>query len=139
MQFDLWSKGLARLEVECVAAGVFDEPKLAPEARTLDSAAGGRLAALVKRGDFSGRAGETLLVTDVHGIAAGRVLLVGLGPQKSYGQRAWRRACANAIAALARTRIASAALGLERPAASELGDYDFGRATAQIAAGGIRG
>jgi leucyl aminopeptidase len=61
------------------------------------------------------------------------VLLVGLGAGKSYGQKVWRRACASAISALARTRIASAALALERPPARELGDYEFGRATAQIA------
>ncbi len=133
MQFDLWSKGLARLDVECVAAGVFDEPELAAEARSVDSAAGGRLAALLERGDFSGRAGETLLVTDVRGVPGGRVLLVGLGSAKSYGPKAWRRACASAVAALARTRITSAALGLDRPSARELPDYEFGRATAQIA------
>ncbi|HYK25649.1 MAG TPA: leucyl aminopeptidase [Steroidobacteraceae bacterium] len=133
MQLDLWSKGPARLDVECVAVGVFDEPALAPQGRSLDEAAGGRLAALIERGDFSGRAGETQLVTDLPGIPGGRVLLVGLGASKSYSQKAWRRACASAVAALARTRIASAALALERPSARELGDYEFGRATAQIA------
>ncbi|MGH8260937.1 MAG: M17 family peptidase N-terminal domain-containing protein, partial [Steroidobacteraceae bacterium] len=133
MQFDLWSKGLAQQKVDCVVAGVYDEPALAPEARSVDSAANGRLAALVGRGDFSGRAGETQLVTDVRGIAAGRVLLVGLGPEKRYNRKAWRRAWASAIAALARTRVTSAAIGIERPPARELGDYDFGRAAAEIA------
>ena len=133
MVFDLWSKGPARLDVECVAAGVFDDPALAREARSLDAAAGGRLAALIERGDFSGRAGETQLVTDLPGVPGGRVLLVGLGSSKSFGQKAWRRACASAIAALARTRIASAALALDRPPTRDLSDYEFGRATAQIA------
>ncbi|MGH8217408.1 MAG: leucyl aminopeptidase [Steroidobacteraceae bacterium] len=133
MKFDLWSKGLAKLDVECVAAGVFDDPALAPQARSLDAAAGGRLAALIERGDFGGRAGETQLVTDVPEVPGGRVLLVGLGPSKSYGQRAWRRACASTVSALARTRITSAALALERPPAREVGDYELGRAIAQIA------
>jgi leucyl aminopeptidase len=133
MQLDVWSKGLARLAVDCVVVGVFDEPALAPEARTLDAAAEGRLKSLVARGDFGGRSGETLLVTDVSGVAAGRVLLVGLGAQKGYGRKAWRRAVGAAVTALGRTRIRSAAIGIERPAARELDDHAFGRAIAEIA------
>ncbi|MGH8149985.1 MAG: leucyl aminopeptidase [Steroidobacteraceae bacterium] len=133
MQFDVWSKGLARLTVDCVVAGVFDEPALAREARELDSAAGGRLKALVARGDFSGRSGETLLVTEVAGIPAGRVLLVGLGPEKGYNRKTWRRACSAAVTALARTRIRSAAFGIDRPSARALDDHAFGRALAEIA------
>ncbi len=132
MQFEVWSKGLAQLAVECVVVGVFDEPQLGPEARALDTAAGGRLKALIARGDFSGRSGETLLLTEVAAVSAGRVLLVGLGPAKSYGRKAWRRACGTAVSALTRTRIRSAAFGLERPSARELNDYHFGRALAEI-------
>ena len=38
----------------------------------------------------------------------------------------------HAVAALTRTRIASAAIALERPAAAELDDYYFGRSAAEI-------
>jgi leucyl aminopeptidase len=133
MEFEVWSKGFVQLPVECVVAGVFDDPALAPEARTLDAAAGGKLKSIVERGDFSGRSGETLLVTELSGIAAGRVLLVGLGPAKSFNRRAWRRACAAAVAALGRTRIRSAGFGLERPLRRELDDYYFGRSLAEVA------
>lgn len=133
MQWDVWSKGLAQLAVDCVVVGVFDEPALASEARALDAAAGGRLKSLVARGDFSGRSGETLLLTEVTGVGAGRVLLVGLGPAKGYGRKAWRRACGTAVSALARTRIRSAAFGIDRPPARELDDYYFGRCLAELA------
>ncbi|HTW38931.1 MAG TPA: leucyl aminopeptidase [Steroidobacteraceae bacterium] len=132
MELEVWSKGLAQLPVDCLVAGVFDDPALTPEARALDAAAGGRLKALIERGDFSGRAGETLLVTDVSGIAAGRVLLVGLGAAKSFGRKAWRRAASAAVAALARTRMRSAGFGIERPPARQLDDYYFGRSIAEI-------
>jgi leucyl aminopeptidase len=133
MQFEVWSKGLAELAVECIVAGVFDDPELAGEARTLDSAAAGKLKALIGRGDFSGRSAETLLLTDVPGVESGRVLLVGLGSRKSFGRKSWRRACTAALNALARTRIASAAFAIERPAARELDDYYFGRSLAELA------
>ncbi|MGB6451384.1 MAG: leucyl aminopeptidase [Steroidobacteraceae bacterium] len=135
MQFDVWSKGLAQLAVDCVVVGVFDEPQLGSEARALDSVAGGRLKSLLTRGDFSGRSGETLLLTDVPQVGAGRVLLVGLGPAKSFNRKAWRRAYGTAISALARTRIRSAAFGIDRPPARELDDYYFGRSVAELAGG----
>ena len=133
MQFEVWSKGLPQLDVDCVVAGVFDDPELTPEARALDAACSGRIKALLTRGDFSGRMGETQLVTDLNGIRAGRVLLVGLGSAKGYNRKTWRRALGHAISATLRTRIRSIALALERPGARELDDYYFARCVAEIA------
>ena len=50
---------------------------LPPEARALDLRCREKLSRLVKRGDFTAKAGETWLVTDLEGIHAERVLLVG--------------------------------------------------------------
>jgi len=133
MHFDVWSKGLAELAVECIAVGIFDESELTAEARTLDAACGGRIAATVARGDFSGRSGETLLLTEMSGLPAARVLLVGLGPRKSFARKAWRRACLAALHALARTRLRLAGFAIERPPIKELDDYYFGRSIAELA------
>jgi leucyl aminopeptidase len=134
MQFDLWSKGLAEASAECLVVGVFDESELTAEARALDAATGGKLAAIVARGDFPGRSAETLLLTELPGLASARVLLVGLGAAKSFGRKPWRRAVTAAIQALARTRIRTAVLGLARPPARELDDYAFARSVAEITA-----
>jgi len=132
MQFDLWSKGLASLEAECLVVGIFDESELSEEARAVDSASGGRLGQLVSRGDFPGRSGETLLVTDLPGLKATRVLLAGLGAQKTYGRKAFRKALNAAVTALARTRIASVAFAVARPSFKEVDDYYFGRIVAEV-------
>jgi len=132
MHFEVWSKGLVTLSVDCLVLGVFEDGELSDEAQPIDAAVGGRLKKLLARGDFSGRAGETLLVTDLSGPAASRVLLAGLGARKSFCRKAWRRALAAATAALARTRIESVAIALDRPPAKELDDYYFGRAVAEI-------
>jgi leucyl aminopeptidase len=137
MHFEVWTKGLAALAVDCIVLGVFDEGELGEEAQSVDSAAGGRLKKLLARGDFSGRAGETLLVTDLPGIESTRVLLTGLGPKKGFSRRSWRKSWSAAVAALARTRIASAAVALDRPDAKELDDYYYGRAIAEIAGTGL--
>jgi len=133
MEFGVWTKGLATLAVDCLVVGVFEESELGAEARAVDAACGGRLQRLLTRGDFAGRAGDTLLVTEVTELPARRVLLVGLGARKQLARRSWRRAWASALTALARTRIASLALALDRPAARELDDYYFGRAVAELA------
>jgi leucyl aminopeptidase len=133
MEFGVWTKGLGTLAVDCVVVGVFDEAELGGEARGIDAASGGRLQRLLSVGDFAGRAGDTLLLTDMSGLAASRVLLVGLGTRAQHSRRNWRRAWGSAVSALARTRIGSVALALDRPAARELDDYYFGRAVAEIA------
>src|SRR5882724_8740344 len=132
MQFEVYAKGLATLSVDCIVLGVFEDGEMSEEAGAIDSASGGLLKKLRTRGDFSGRAGETLLLTDVPGITASRALLTGLGSRKSFGRKAWRRALGAAITALLRTRIASIAVAIDRPPLKELDDYYFGRAIAEI-------
>ena len=132
MEFGVWTKGLATLTVDCLVLGVFEEGELSGEARIVDGACGGRLKKLLERGDFAGRAGDTLLVGDLPGIAASRVLLTGLGTKKLFQRKAWRRACQNALAVIARTRIGSCAVALDRPESKQLDDYYFGRQVAEL-------
>jgi leucyl aminopeptidase len=133
MDFGVWSRGLASLSVDCLVVGVFEEAELSAEAASVDAACGGRLQKLLARGDFAGRAGETLLLADLPGLGASRVLLSGLGPRKQFHRKAWRKAWGSAAAALLRTRITSCAVAIARPPARELDDYHFGRALAELA------
>ncbi len=132
MQFEVYAKGLATLSVDCIVLGVFEDGEMSEEAAAIDSASSGLLKKLLGRGDFSGRSGETLLITDVPGIAASRALLTGLGTRKNFGRKVWRRALGAAITAVLRTRIASIAVAVERPTGKDLDDYYFGRAVAEI-------
>jgi len=113
MHFEVWTKGLATLAVDCVVVGIFEEGELSGEAQSLDTASSGRLKKLLARGDFPGRAGETLLVTDLPGIHAARVLLTGLGAKKTFARKSWRKAWSAAITAIGRTRIASVAVAID--------------------------
>src|SRR5690606_40275364 len=69
--------GFATLKTGCIAVGVFDDKTLSAPARALD--AKGTILAALKSGDITGKPGSTLLLRAVPGIAAERVLLVGLG------------------------------------------------------------
>jgi leucyl aminopeptidase len=132
MEFGVWTKGLATLSVDCLVLGVFEEAQLGAQGGSVDAACGGRLRKLLARGDFAGRAGETLLVADLPGITASHVLLTGMGPAKQLQRRSWRKAWSAAAHALARTRIGSCAVALDRPEARELDDYYLGRAVAEL-------
>ena len=132
MEFAVWTKGLATLAVDCLVLGVFEEAELGAEARSVDSACGGRLKKLLARGDFAGRPGETLLLSELPGISATHVLLTGLGQRKPLQRRSYRKAWATAAAALTRTRIGSCAVALERPDARQLDDYYLGRLVAEV-------
>jgi leucyl aminopeptidase len=132
MQFDVWSKGLATLEADGLVIGVFDDGELSDEAQALDTASGGKLGKLVSRGDFPGRSGETLLIPDLDGVKATRVLLTGLGARKNYTRRVFRKALAAAVTALNRTRIETVAFAVARPSFSDLDDYYFGRVIAEV-------
>jgi leucyl aminopeptidase len=132
MQFDVWTKGLVTLEAECLVVGIFDEGELTDEARAMDTASGGKLAKLISRGDFPGRSGETLLVPDLEGVEASRVLLTGLGARKNFNRKTFRKAISSAVTALARTRVASVAFAVSRPSFTDLDDYYFGRVIAEV-------
>jgi leucyl aminopeptidase len=132
MQFETWTKALAELPIDCVAVGVQDDGELSPEAKTLDLRCREKLSRLMKRGDFSGKPGESWLVTDLEGVSAERVLLVGLGAKGEITRKSWRRAVLTAISAATRTRIASLALALPRPPAKVLSDERLGRSVAEL-------
>jgi leucyl aminopeptidase len=132
MEFGVWTKGLATLAVDCLVVGVFEEAELGGEARAVDSACDGRLKRLLARGDFTGRAGDTFLVSDLPGLTVTHVLLTGLGSKKTLSRRSYRKAWAAAAAALVRTRIGSCAIALDRPEARALDDYYLGRLVAEV-------
>jgi leucyl aminopeptidase len=132
MRFEAFSRRAADQRSECLVIGAFERGELGTEAGAVDRALRGRVRTLLSRGDFSGRGGESLLIPEVSGLASQRLLLVGLGPKAQFNRKAWRRAMGLAISALARTRVGTAAIALERPAARELDDYYFGRVSAEI-------
>ncbi|MFO0336801.1 MAG: M17 family peptidase N-terminal domain-containing protein, partial [Pseudomonadota bacterium] len=99
MEFYAESRALARVRTDCAVVGVHEGGELGPAAANLDATLGGRVARIVRGGDFACRLGETLLLPDL-GRSIGRVLLVGLGARKGWNRRSYRRALNAAAGAL---------------------------------------
>lgn len=82
MDFSVITGAISKARSACIIVGLFENRHLSPAARELDKQSNGYLTELLKRGDFSAKAGETLLLHDVPGTVSQRLLLVGCGKEK---------------------------------------------------------
>ncbi|WP_372015958.1 leucyl aminopeptidase [Pseudoxanthomonas sp. 10H] len=100
LQFTLNRESAAAAAFDCVVVGAFADKTLTRAGQAIDEASGGRLRALLERGDLSGRTGRSLVLHDLPGVAAPRVLVVGLGEAAKFGVPQYLKAVADAVRAL---------------------------------------
>src|SRR5258706_5089443 len=112
MEFNTKFAAPEKHAVACVAAGVFESRKVSGAADALDKAAHGQIRELLRSGDMDGKLGSTRLLYRVRGVAAERVLLVGLGPEKEFGEGPFRKCARAALAAIRETGAREAGLYL---------------------------
>ncbi|HTE40635.1 MAG TPA: leucyl aminopeptidase, partial [Steroidobacteraceae bacterium] len=105
-----------RQRTDCAIVGVYDKGALSTAAQELDRRCGGALARVIKRGDFRGKVGETLLVSELKGSPAARVVLVGLGASDKLNRKQYRKATASGLAIVLKSgaRDAVSYLSLEK-------------------------
>ncbi len=108
---------------DCLVVAVFDQRRLSPAAKILDKAAGGLLSRLLRREDFSAKLGESLLLHEVAGIKADRLLLIGCGAKKSFGESHFRKLATQTFEAVGQTGAEDATLCLLELAVAERGVY----------------
>ena len=101
----------------CLIVGLYSRQRFTDAAEAIDRASGGALRAVLKQGDLRDAVGATTLLRDLPGVAATRVLVVGLGASGKLDLVAWRKADRAASKALLATGSASAVsyLGAEFP------------------------
>jgi leucyl aminopeptidase len=97
VEFSIKTLSPETAKVGCVVVGVHEGGELTAAARRVDQASKGALKKALR--DISGKTGSTLLLRALPGVAAERVLLVGLA-EKPVGESAYRdalRAAANTL------------------------------------------
>jgi len=97
---------------DCVVVGIYEGGILSPAATLVDLASGGALRALLDTGDFTGDCGDTQLLYQVPGMAAARVLVLGLGSHGKVKDSQFRKAALAAARALQGARVGRASLHL---------------------------
>ncbi len=112
MEFSIKQGAPESLKSGCVVVGVYDGGKLSKAAQALDKAAKHVLSDVIAHGDMNGKSATTLLLHKVPGIAAQRVLLVGLGKPSELDNRTRVDILRAAFKALHATAAKDAALYL---------------------------
>ncbi|NEV60441.1 leucyl aminopeptidase [Thiorhodococcus minor] len=123
MEFKIKTGEIANHKTPCLVLGVFDRRKLIGPSEDVDAATNGRIGALLKKGDLDGETGQTLILYDLPGLAAERVLLVGLGKKKDFTRAVARKAIAAATDVLQKARCGDATLALYGPLPSDADLY----------------
>jgi leucyl aminopeptidase len=108
LQFSLGSNAPETAETSCAIVGVYEHGMFTSAAARIDTAAGGAIKRMVESGDITGKVGVTTLVFAPTGVGAKRVLVVGLGVQKSFDALRYQRVCLEAARALGKLPVEEA-------------------------------
>ena len=112
MEFTIKTGSPAKSRTGILVLGAFADGVLPAPTAAVDAAAEGRISQLLKRGDLDDKAGSTLLLSGLDGSHAERVLLVSLGKQDEFGDKAYRDALAATAKVLAATAAKDAVVAL---------------------------
>ncbi|WP_423359084.1 leucyl aminopeptidase [Pseudomonas citronellolis] len=100
MEFLVKSVSPQTLKTATLVLAVGEGRKLGAVAQAVDTASGGAIAALLKRGDLAGKVGQTLLLQALPNLKAERVLLVGAGKERELSDRQYRKLVSSVLASL---------------------------------------
>ncbi|BFU63738.1 leucyl aminopeptidase [Rodentibacter abscessus] len=107
MKYQAKSTALSQA-VECILIGVYENNEFSKSFSEIDHATQGYLNQLIKSGELTGKLGQTLLLRDLNGIAAKRVLIVGCGQKGELTERQYKQLIQNTLKALKEANIQEA-------------------------------
>ena len=91
MEFNLKTGTPEKQRSACLVVTVSQPRKLSEAGMSIDKASGSHLSKIIRKGDMDGSVGQTLLLHNVPGILAERVLLVGCGKSREMNERVLTR------------------------------------------------
>ena len=100
LEFSIKNLAPEKARTACMVAGVFETGQLSAAAKEIDRASKGYLSGIVRTGDMDGKSGTALLLHKVPNTAADRVLLIGLGKEEDFNEKAYRSALSTAVRTL---------------------------------------
>ncbi len=112
MQFSIKSTALPSTPASCLVAGIFDDGQLSEAAEIIDKASGKAISKMIRAGDIKGKSNQSLLLHDLPGIKAKRVLLLGLGKKKDWDLKKYAEALRHCHGLLKKYSLADATIAL---------------------------
>ncbi len=112
MEFNVKSGSPEKQRSACLVLPVFEDQVLSSAARSIDKATGRTISTLLKRGDISGKCGKLLMLPQVSGIPAERILLAACGKPDDFSQKKLLKVIEIVIRYLQQSNISEASLFL---------------------------
>ena len=129
MEYKVKSGSPEKQRSACLVVAVFKDQLLSPAASSINDATGKMISSLLKRGDISGECGNMLMLPQVPGIPAERVMLVGCGRAAEFSIKKLLKVTAGVIRKLQQNKITEASLFLPE---LTIDDFDLGARIEQI-------
>jgi leucyl aminopeptidase len=112
MNYNSKLASIDNVNTACLAIGVYQGKRFDDALNTLNNASKGQLKRILGKNDFSGENGSSLLLYELQGIKASRVLLFGLGERKKFSIQTFAQAVGKAIAQLQGMNLQEATFSL---------------------------
>ena len=124
MEFPVLTVNPAKVETACLVVPVFTDGDLLPVAAKLDDASERLIGQLIERGDFDAGLGNVQLIPFAPGLAAERLLLVGIGTRAKCNEASLRTALDATFQALAKLPLDEAVVAFsDVPVPDRAGDW----------------
>lgn len=130
MQFSTKTTALSNTPGSCLVLGVFLNRNLPAASAEVDKASGGAISKILKTGDITGKAKDSLLVYSPDGVKAKRLLLIGLGKKSDFDIKKYTEALRFTVQQLNRYSLEDAVIGFKN---LDTGKSDIERQAIQLA------
>ncbi len=129
MDFTVKTTDVLKSASPCLVIGAFQEKnkRFTSSGEAIDSASDRLLTKLAVRGELNAELGSTLLLYDLKGVKAGRVLVVGLGERKKFDAGRLRQSIIKVVRTLDHHAIKSADFTLTECTFDDEGAYRMTR------------
>jgi leucyl aminopeptidase len=112
MEFKVSKVVAGSQRASCIVVGAFETRRLSPFASAIDEASRGELSKLLKKFDMEAAAGDTLMLNNLPGVSAARVLIVGCGKKGAMPTSRYRRVLTAAVQKLKESGVKDAVVCL---------------------------
>lgn len=103
MEFLIKSGNPEKQRTACLVVGIFELRRLSPAAKSIDNVSKKFLSNLLRRGDIEGKLEQSLLLHNVPGMLADRILLIGCGKERDLTDGQYRKIISNSTRELDKT------------------------------------
>jgi leucyl aminopeptidase len=110
----------AEVDTNWLIVTIAEEENFHPQLQKIDDALNGQLTRLKENGDLTGKSGDVLKVLDADGIAATRLLIVGLGDPGKLTRAGFEKATMTAIRSITGNEYRSAGVVLNSSATHDV-------------------